>query len=264
MVQHDKHSNCNQHNTLQARCRLTLIRLIISDNFNLRLVSLSLSILHPYVSLSLSYVWQHAHVLECLCSCDSELFPRPPFKGLFLICVTCVFMSLCSSFDVYICVYMFMWCVCACACVSMDSKTWLCSLTSFTKAAAEPLPWEQNIQTCTCTHNDRYHRDLNRLSSTIVFLFVCVCVYTKQVQTRKSITINQREIMTGFRKEGKKEGFIVILEEGQLWQCGCSLADITQEGWISSQCNKGHQVWGRGDGRTRRPHRWWWYSVRGS
>lgn len=37
-----------------------------------------------------------------------------------------------------------------------------------------------------------------------------MCVYTKQVQTRKSITINQKEIMTGFRdktEEEKERGF---------------------------------------------------------
>lgn len=86
---------------------------MIFDNFNLNLYCLSciLMCLFPHHMCD-----RHAHVLECLCSCDSELFPQPPFKGLFLICVTCVFMSLCPSFDVCICVYTFMWCVCVCVC----------------------------------------------------------------------------------------------------------------------------------------------------
>lgn len=80
-------------------------------------------------------VW--VHMFLCVYACvNSESFPHPSLEGLFLICVTYVFMSDCSGFGVYImcttCVYVFVF-VCVCVHESMYSKTcgfalWLCSL----------------------------------------------------------------------------------------------------------------------------------------
>lgn len=102
---------------------------IISYDFNLHLVSLSMAVSHPMCLCTCHmrdsrHMCLGAHVFVCLCLCDSESFPHPSLKGLFHICVTYVFMSDCSGFGVYICVFMCLFLhVCVCVRESMYSKT---------------------------------------------------------------------------------------------------------------------------------------------
>ncbi len=119
------HSNTRTHQTrtvhqVTDQRLLALISLdkcgkIIPDYFSLHLVSLLIFKL----CFCLWRVWQHAHMFVCSCLCDSEKFSHP---GLVLICVTYVFMSVCSGFDEHICMFMFLdacFCehMCVCVCV---------------------------------------------------------------------------------------------------------------------------------------------------
>lgn len=66
--------------------------------------------------------------------------------------------------------------------------------------------------------------------------------------------------MTGFRKNSnrRRERNAIIRPDNHVvvhWQISPK-----RDEW-SSWWNKGDQVWGMGDGRTRRPQRWWWYRV---
>lgn len=172
-------------------------------------------------------------------------------------------MSVCPGIDVYSCVFICLRVhMCVCVRDSTYSKTCgfafrLCLLGQRSLLCRSKTSEPAHDALLSFIRRSQQIFICQNISETLfVIVFICACKMKVKPGMEKFIMLLKGgEIMTRITRERKKGGFIVMLREGGYDSVVFHWQISPERDGRSSQCNKGHQVWGRGDGKARKPHR---------